>query len=103
MKITSKTLMVNIVNDIKLANGMISLTVEHQAYLNESKDGSVGVDIELMDWYNIEFMGMPVNDIKIFKTHLSGLGVDFNEMMNNECSELFSIENIETLKEMFVK
>ena len=103
MKITSKTLMVNIENDITLANGMIKLTVEHQAFIYESKDGSIRVDIELIDWDKIEFMGMPVNDIKIFKTHLSGLGVDFNEMMNNECSELFSIENIETLKEMFVK
>ena len=103
MKITSKTLMVNIVNDITLANGMISLTVEHQVCLYENKDGSVGVDIELMDWPNIEFMGMPVTDVKIFKTHLSGLGVNFNKMLDEECSELFNIEAIETLKEMFVK
>lgn len=102
MKITSKTLMVNIENDITLANGMIKLTVEHQACLYEIKDGSVGVDIDLMDWNNIEFMGMPVKDIKIFKTHLSGLGVDFNEMMDNECSGLFSDGDIEKLKNMFL-
>ena len=102
MKITSKVVMVNIENNITLANGMIKLTVIHQAYLSEGKeDGGVEVDIDLMDWDNIEFMGMPVKDIKIFKTHLSGLGIDFNEMMDNECSGLFSDGDIQKLKSMF--
>ena len=101
MKIGSKVVMINIVNDITLANGMIKLTVEHQACLYENKDGSVGVDIDLCDWDNIEFMGMPVTDVKIFKTHLSGLGVDFNEMLDEERIGLFSDEDVEKLKAMF--
>jgi hypothetical protein len=101
MKIGSKVVMVNIENDITLANGMIKLTVEHQACLYESKDGSIGIDFDLMDYKNIEFMGMPVNDVKIFKTHLSGLGVDFNEMLDEECIGLFSNRDIERLKAMF--
>ena len=101
MKIGSKVVMVNIENDITLANGMIKLTIEHQASIYESKDGSVEVDIDLMDWNNIEFMGMPVSDIKIFKTHLNGLGVDFNEMMDDECIGLFSNKDIAELKAMF--
>jgi hypothetical protein len=101
MKIGSKVVMVNIENDITLANGMIKLIVEHQACLYESKDGGVGIDFDLMDYKNIEFMGMPVTDVKIFKTHLSGLGVDFNEMLEEECIGLFSNKDIEKLKKMF--
>jgi hypothetical protein len=101
MKFGSKVVMVNISNDIKLANGMISLTVEHQASIYEIKDGRVEVDVDIIGWNNIEFMGMPVKDMKIFKTHLSGLGVDFNEMLDNKCSEIFSNEDIEKLKAMF--
>ena len=101
MKVTSKTLMVNLENDIKLANGMISLTVEHQAWLYEEKNGGVGIDLEIMDYKDIEFMGMPVTDVKIFKTHLSGLGVNFNEMLDEECIGLFSNRDIAELKSMF--
>jgi len=103
MKIGSKVVMVNIENDITLANGMIKLIVEHQACLYEDKDGGVGIDFDLMDYKNIEFMGMPVTDVKIFKTHLSGLGVDFNEMLDDKCIGLFSNKDIEKLKAMFVK
>ena len=101
MKIGSKVVMINIVNDITLANGMIKLTVEHQACLYESKNGGVGIDFDLLDYKNIEFMGMPVKDVKIFKTHLSGLGVDFNEMLDEERIGLFSDEDVEKLKAMF--
>ena len=101
MKIGSKVVMINIVNDITLANGMIKLTVEHQACLYESENGGVGIDFDLMDYKNIEFMGMPVKDVKIFKTHLSGLGVDFNEMLDEERIGLFSDEDVEKLKAMF--
>ena len=101
MKIGSKVVMVNIENDITLANGMIKLIVEHQACLYESKNGGVGIDFEIMDYKDIEFMGMPVKDVKIFKTHLSGLGVDFNEMLDEECVGLFINRDIEKLKAMF--
>ena len=103
MKVTSKTLMVNIENDITLANGMIKLIVEHQACLYESKDGGVGIDFDILDYKNIEFMGMPVTDLKIFKTHLSGLGVNFNEMLDEECIGLFSNIDIAELNNMFCK
>ena len=103
MKITGKILMVNIENDITLANGMIKLTVEHQAHLYEEENGGVGIDFDIMDYDNIEFMGMPVTDLKTFKTHLSGLGVNFNEMLDEECIGLFSNKDIAELKNMFCK
>jgi hypothetical protein len=103
MKVTSKVLMVNIENNITLANGMIKLIVEHQVCLYESKNGGVGIDLEIMDYKDIEFMGMPVTDVKIFKTHLSGLGVDFNDMLDEECIGLFSNKDIAELKNMFCK
>ena len=80
---------------------MIKLIVEHQACLYEDKDGGVGIDFDLMDYKNIEFMGMPVKDIKIFKTHLSGVGVDFHEMLDEGCVGLFSNGDIQRLKGMF--
>ena len=103
MKVTSKTLMVNLENDIKLANGMISLTVEHQAWLYESKNGEVSMDLEFIDYNNIEFMGMPVKDVKIFKTHLSGLGFQFDEILNEACVGVISNRDILELKGMFKK
>ena len=103
MKITGKILMVNIENDITLANGMIKLTVEHQAHLYEDSDGGVGIEFDIMDYDNIEFMGMPVTDVKIFKTHLSGLGVKFKEMLDEGCIGLFSNKDIAELKNMFCK
>jgi len=101
MKIGRKVVMVNIENNITLANGMIKLIVEHQACLFEDGDGGVGIDFDIMEWGDIEFMGMPVTDVEIFKTHLSGLGVNFNEMLDNKCSGLFSNKDIEKLKNMF--
>jgi hypothetical protein len=101
MKIGQKTLMVNIEHNITLAKGMISLTVEHQAIVYQSKDLSIGIDIELMDWYDITFMDMPVNNLKEFKNHLSGLGVDFNKLLDDACAGLFSNDDIEKLKSMF--
>ena len=101
MKVKSKVVMVNIENDITLANGMIKLTVEHQACLYKLNNGNIGIDLDIMDYNDIEFMGMPVTDIKIFKTHLSGLGVNFNEMLDEECIGLFSNRDIAELKSMF--
>ena len=70
-------------------------------YTIEDEDGGVGIDFDLMEYKDIEFMGMPVTDVKIFKTHLSGLGVNFNEMLDEECVGLFSNKDIEKLKNMF--
>jgi hypothetical protein len=101
MKVGGKVVMVNIENNITLANGMIKLTVEHQACLYKLNNGNVGIDFDIMDYNNIEFMGMPVTDFKIFKTHLSGLGVDFNEMLDKGCIGLFSNGDIQKIKSMF--
>ena len=102
MKIKQKTLMVSIEHNITLAKGMINVTVEHQAVVyQDEEDLSIGVDIELMDWYEVVFMDMPVNDMKEFKKHLSGLGIDFHRLLNDSCVGLFSNDDIEKLKSMF--
>ena len=100
MKVT-KTLMLTIEHDITLAKGMIELTVLHQAFVSQNEDLKVDIDIELMDWENIKFMDMPVTNFKEFKTHLSGLGIDFNKMLDETCTGLFSNDDIEKLKAMF--
>jgi hypothetical protein len=102
MKIKQKTLMINIEHNIILAKGMVSVTVEHQAVVyQDEKDLSIGVDIELMDWYDVTFMDMPVNGMKEFEKHLSGLGIDFHRLLNDSCVGLFSNDDIEKLKSMF--
>ena len=100
MKVT-KTLMLNIEHDITLAKGMIELTVLHQAFVYQNEDLTVGIDIELMDWENITFMDMPVTNFKEFTKHLNGLGIDFNEMVEDACVGLFSNDDIKKLKAMF--
>ncbi len=102
MKIKQKTLMISIEHNITLAKGMINVTVEHQAVVyQDEKDLSIGVDIELMDWYDVVFMDMPVNGMKEFEKHLSGLGIDFHKLLNDSCVGLFSNDDIEKLKSMF--
>ena len=101
MKITSKTLMLNIEHNISLAKGMIELTVIHQAFVYQGKDLTVDIDIELIDWENTKFMDMPVTNFKEFKTHLSGLGIDFDKMLDEACTGLFSNDDIEKLKAMY--
>ena len=41
INITSKTLMIDIENDITLHNGAITMTVLHQAYVNQVNDGEI--------------------------------------------------------------
>jgi hypothetical protein len=46
-------------------------------------------------------MDMPVNGMKEFEKHLSGLGIDFHKLLNDSCVGLLSNDDIEKLKSMF--
>jgi len=94
IKITSKTLLVNFETEVKLGkNDAIELTLVHQAYIYEGKN-SIDCDLELFDFINIKFLGMPIEEgykqfIK-FKEQLLALGIDLNKLIDEEEKRLMN-------------
>ena len=107
MKITSKTLMVNFETEVKLGNNdAIELTLQHIAFINENKDGSIGVDLDLgIDYSDIKFLGIEIDkgfsSFQEFKSTLSKLGIDLNELLNKKEQELANSGLEDQLKLMF--
>ena len=64
MKITAKTLMVNFETEVKLGNNdAIELTMQHLAFISESKDGGVSVDLDLgIDYLGVKFLGIEIEE-----------------------------------------
>lgn len=107
MKITGKTLMVDFETEVKVGNNdAVELTLIHQAFIGESEDGGVVVDLELgTDVNNIKFLGIEIDkgykSFKEFKTHLSGLGIDLDKLIKEKIDELNEEEIENKLKLMF--
>jgi hypothetical protein len=101
MKIVNKTLMVNIENDITLHNGSVTMTVIHQAYITEI-NGEIEVEIELMDFDNVIFLGNSIGYSRLRDT-LESIGIEFSSMVNDECNDLISDQDIEYLKTLYIK
>ena len=101
MKITRKTLMVNFETEVKLGNNdAIELTLEHNAFIYESKSGDIEVDIDLgVDVLNIKFLGIPIEqgyfEYVEFKKSLIKLGIDLEKLIEEKEQELIDngIEN----------
>ena len=94
MKITSKTLMVGFETEVKLGNNdAIEMTLQHQAFISEDKDGGVWVDLDLgIDVKDIKFLGIDVdsgyNEFKRFKSQLKDLGIDLDKLIDKKEEEL---------------
>jgi hypothetical protein len=94
MKSTNKTLMVGFETEVKLGNNdAIEMTLQHQAFIYESKDGSVGVDLDLgIDVKDVKFLGIDVdssyNGFKQFKSQLKELGIDLDKLIDEKEKEL---------------
>ena len=107
MKITGKTLMVGFETEVKLGNNdAIELTLIHQAFIYESKDGSISVDIDLSsDVIDIKFLGIEVdssyNGFKQFKSQLKDLGIDLDQLIDEKEKELANSGLEDKLKLMF--
>jgi hypothetical protein len=107
MKITSKTLMVGFETEVKLGNNdAIELTLQHQAFIYESKSGGVGVDIDLSnDITDVKFLGIEVeSDFKSFrefKESLLKLGIDLDVLIDEKEEELRESGLEDKLKLMF--
>ena len=95
MNIVGKTLMVDIENDITLENGSISMTIIHQAYVNQSD-----VDIELADYANVKFLGKEITFSKLKET-LNNIDIDLGLLVDEKCKELFTDEDREYLQSLY--
>lgn len=108
MKITGKTLMVSFETEVKLGNNdAIELTLLHQAFIYEKKDGGVGVDLDLSeDIRNVKFLGLEVDTFSVdsfrkFKTQLGELGIDLDKLIDEKEEELIQDGLIDKIKLMF--
>jgi hypothetical protein len=93
IKVTSKTLIVNFETEVKLGkNDAIELTLVHQAFIYEGKNGNIDCDLELADFTNIKFLGMPIEEgykqFNQFKEQLLALGINLDKLVDEEIEKL---------------
>jgi hypothetical protein len=107
MKITSKTLMIGFETEVKLGNNdAIELTLIHNAFISESKSGSIVVDVDMsVDVINVKFLGVTIEtgfeDYRKFVKHLKELGIDLNKLIDEKETELINSGLEDKLKLMF--
>ena len=101
MRIEDKTIMVTVKNDIELLNDIIQLTVVHTVFLNKNEVGDVTIDIELVDFEEITFAGKEIKSMKDLRSSLALLGVDFDDLVEEECIGMFMPRDIEMFKRMY--
>jgi hypothetical protein len=104
MKIESKTLMVNVANDVVV--GSLEFTAIHMLMVSKGKDNEISVDIDFADVENVKFMGMPVEGydaFRTFKKRMLEMGIDIDEAMDEACVGLISSEFVSQLKADFSK
>ena len=106
MKITGKTLMINVKHNITIGtNDAITLDVIHQICFNENKDGDVDCDIDLIDYDNVKFLGIEIENgysgFRDFKDQMSKFGIYVEELIDEKCVGLITDGDIFRLKSMF--
>ena len=104
MKITNKTLLINFETEVKLGNNdAIELTLLHNAFISESKDGGIDVDLEIgMDVINVKFLGVEIEiGFTQFKKQLLEFGIDVNSLISEKEQELANSGLEDKLKLMF--
>ncbi len=107
MKITSKTFMVNFETEVKLGNNdAIELTLHHIAFISESNEGGISVDLDLgVDITNVKFLGIEIESgyrsYQEWKAQLLKLGIDVDKLVNEKEKELANSGLENKLKLMF--
>lgn len=107
MKITSKTLMVSVETEVKLGNNdAIELTLQHQAFIYETKNGDVGIDLDLgVEVLDVKFLGIEIKngyeEYKQFRSQLRALGIDLDELIDEKIKEIKDSGIEDKLKLMF--
>lgn len=101
MRIGEKVLMVNIENDITLLNDSITITVIHQASITEI-DNEIDVDIDLVDYTNVIFLGKKINYTKLRDTLLN-IDVNLDLLVGQKVNQLITDEDIDIIKTLYNK
>lgn len=106
MKITSKSLMVNVEHQITVGNNdAITATVIHQICLSEGKNGDVEADVDFVDITDVEFLGIKIGDgyeeYKKFKSQLSEMGIDVDALIDEACVGIITTGDIQKLKNQY--
>jgi hypothetical protein len=100
MKITAKTMMVTLENTVTIGNNnAIELTLVHQAFISRDKLGGIDVDIELVDYTDVKFLGMDIdngfNGFRDFKAKMLDLGINVDKLIDEKATALFEDMNME--------
>lgn len=105
MKITGKTLMISVENEISVGNhGAIEATVINQVCLYDH-NGEVQTDIDFIDIVNVKFLGMPIEEgyksFNKFKAQMSELGIDVDSLIDEECVGIINTQALNSLKRKY--
>lgn len=107
MKITSKTLMLNIEHNVQVGhNGAIEATLVHSAFIYRSeKTKNIECDLDFSDVTNVKFMGISIEEgydgLKKFKAGMITLGIDVDKIFDSKASQLITDEEVAKLKELY--
>ena len=102
MKVTNKTVMLNVEHQIAIGNDAITATVIHQICFSKGENGEVVTDVEFMDITDIEFLGIKIDngyrEFQKFKSQMNEMGIDVNALIDEECVGLITTRDIQKLK-----
>jgi hypothetical protein len=94
IKVTQKTLMVNLEFPIEV--GQVKLDAVCQAFISQDEDtGELEGDFDFMDYSNITYMGMHVDDYKgilKLKEFHKDLGIDLEKLIDDEFDKVMTKE-----------
>ena len=94
IKVTSKTLMVNLEFSIEV--GQVKLNAVCQAFISQNDEtGELDGDFEFIDYNNITYMGMSISaydGMKKLKTFHSELGINLDTLISDEFNKVMTDE-----------
>jgi predicted oxidoreductase len=92
IKVTSKTLMVNLEFPIEV--GQVKLDAVCQAFISQDQDtGELDGDFDFIDYNNVTYMGMSISDyggVKKLKAFHNELGINLDALINNEYNKVMT-------------
>lgn len=99
IRIESKIMFINIEFDIKTIN--VNTTVLKQICVYKNEDGTLGYDVDTMEYKNLEVMGNKIsNDFRERDTsieHLKNAGIDIIKMIEDASQEVLTPARIKNI------
>jgi len=96
VSLTGTTIMQNVT--VKVKTEALESEVEFQCCVYETINGGVATDVDLMDFHNVKFMGMPVGngykEWNKFKETLGEIGIDPTKILLDEAHEVLNKSGI---------